>query len=132
MFHWLRTWLPRPPDPKTAFAANRIALLETWFRTAAASGKPKWLTWVGYQPFGEPHFLHDVALVPVMVHFEPVAGEPLEDVPQACEPRAVVAMFRFTRGQWASDGRAVFNLTVQQVVEQLGKMGEFRNTELPR
>lgn len=132
MFHWLCSWLPRTPDPNKAFAANRILLLESWFRTAAPSGKPKWLTWVGYEPLGEPHFAHNIALVPLMVRFEPVPGGPLEDVPQAREPRAVVAVFRFTRGQWTTDGRALFNLTVHQVAEQLGKMGEIRSRELPR
>ena len=108
------------------FARDGPALFQDWFRVASTSGKPKGLTWVRYEPIGEPHFAHEVALVPVLVHFEPVADGPLADVPQAWEPRAVVAVFQFIRGHWKTDGRAVFNLTPQQVAEQVEKMGKFR------
>jgi hypothetical protein len=114
VFHWFRSLFRRPASP-AAFDAARGELLAHWFRTAAGAGKPKWLTWAGWEPAGEPLIVRDLALVPVVVRFEPVPGGPLEDVPQAREPRAVVAVFRWERGYWTTDGRAVFNLTPQQV-----------------
>ncbi len=118
MLRWLRSLFRRPASP-AAFEAARGELLDHWFRTAAGTGRPKWLTWAGWEPAGEPVFAGAFALVPVVVRFEPVPGAPLDDVPQAREPRAVVAVFRWERGRWATDGRAVFNLTPQQVAGQL-------------
>lgn len=119
MFHWLRTLFRPPPDPVAEFAARRGELLHQWFGAAGVSGRPKWLTWAGYESFGEPLFVREFGLVPVVVRFEPVPGAPLDDVPQAREPRAVVAVFRWRRGRWTTEGRAVFNLTPQQVADQL-------------
>ena len=58
-----------------------------------------------------------LALVPVVVQFEPIAGGSLEDVLQSRDPRAVIAVFRWTRGKWSPDSRAIFNLTPHQLIE---------------
>jgi hypothetical protein len=126
VFKWFSNLFRPPPEPGLAFANNRLALHTTWFRIAAAGGKPKWLLWRASEPLGEPQFVGDYALLPVLVQFEPIPGEPLEDVPQASEARSVVAVFRFVRGNWMTDGRVVFNLTPEQVVEQLGRVGGFQ------
>jgi hypothetical protein len=55
MLTWLRS-LFRRPDPPAEFRAERGRLLAEWFRTAAASGKPKGLRWVSFEPLGEPLF----------------------------------------------------------------------------
>ncbi|MEO2088144.1 MAG: hypothetical protein ABGY75_01430 [Gemmataceae bacterium] len=119
MFHWLRTLFRSPPDPVADFTARRGELLHQWFGAAGVSGRPKWLNWVEYEASGEPLFVRKFAFAPVVVRFEPLPDGPLDDVPQAREPRAVVAVFRWQRGRWTTDGRAVFNLTPQQVAEQL-------------
>ena len=118
MLRWLRR-LFRPADPAAEFLARRGELLAEWFRVASTSGKPKWLTWVGYEEIADPLFVRGLALAYLLVRYEPVADAPLEHVPQAREPRPVVAVFTFRHGRWATDGRAVFNLTPQQVAERL-------------
>lgn len=122
MLTWLRS-LFRRPDPPAVFRANRAALLAEWFRTAAAAGKPKGLRWVSFEPLGEPLFGPGWAVLPVMVQFDPTPGGGLEDVPQAKDPRPVVAVFAYTRRRWGTGGRAVFNLTAEQVAKQLANPG---------
>jgi hypothetical protein len=117
MLRWLRTLFTKP-DSAAEFRLRQADLIDTWFRTAAAGGKPKWLTWAGYEVMGEPVFRDRWAVVPVQVRFEPVPDGPMEDVPQARDPRPVVAVFAY-RGGWTTDGRAVFNLSAEQVVTRL-------------
>jgi hypothetical protein len=115
---WLRS-LFRRPDPAADFRANLPRLLADWFRTAAHSGRPKGLRWVSCEPLGDPHFGPGWAVLPVMVQFEPTPDGGLEDVPQAKEPRPLVAVFAWKK-EWTTTGRAVFNLTAAQVAAQLG------------
>lgn len=118
------------PDPRAAFRAGLAGFLADFLRTAGESGKPRGLTWAAVDPAGDPTFVRDadtdrlVALVPVVVRFEVVPGSALEDVPQATEPRPVVALFAFDGGRWATDGKAVFNLGVDEVVTK--SAGKFR------
>jgi hypothetical protein len=114
---WLRS-LFRRRDPVTEFRANRAELLAEWFRAAASSGKPKGLVWVGFEPLGDPLFGPGWAVAGVMVQFEPTPDGPLADVPQAKEPRPVVAVFSWRRGKWNA-GRCVFNLTAEQVAKAM-------------
>ena len=84
------------------------------------------MTWVEVTADGEPRFAREragqrlVALLPVVVRFEPVPGSELEDVPQAREPRQVVALFAWESGAWRTTGRAVFNLTTAQILARSG------------
>lgn len=118
MLGWLRSLFVRP-DPHAEFRGRQAELLALWFDTAAKSGKPKGLTWQGYEPLGEPLFGDGWAVLPVLVQFAPTADGGLEDVPQAKEPRAVVAVFAYARRRWSTGGRAVFNLSAEQVAGQL-------------
>ena len=120
MLTWLRS-LFRRPDPSAEFRANRAELLVVWFRTAVAAGKPKGLIWVACEPLGEPLFGPGWAVLPVLVHFEPTPDGGLADVPQAKEPRPVVAVFTRTRRRWTTAGRAVFNLTAEQVAKAMNE-----------
>ena len=94
--------------------------LGRWFAAAAATGKPRGLTWLGYEPAGDPLVVRDgdrlLSLLPAVVRFEPVPDGELADVPQAREPRTVVAVFEFRDGRWETDGRTVFNLTPAEFV----------------
>ncbi len=121
--NWLRRWFARP-DPAAAFAENRPALLDAFLRAARATGKPRGLTWAAVDPAGEPAFARDsrrlLALWPVTVRFEVVPGSALEDVPHATEPRPAVAMFSFDGRAWRADGKAVFNLSVADVIRRSG------------
>lgn len=118
MLTWLRS-LFRQPDPPAEFRARQAELLDLWFRTAAGTGKPRGLTWVGFEPLGQPLFGPGWAVMGVMVQFEPTSDGGLADVPQASEPRPVVAVFGYTRRRWSTGGRAVFNLSAEQVAKQL-------------
>ena len=120
MLTWLRS-LFRRPDPPAEFRSRQTELLAEWFRTAVASGKPKGLVWVKCEPLGEPIFGHGWAVLTTMVQFEPVADGPLADVPQAREPRRVVAVFTYTRRGWSTTGRAVFNLSAEQVAKAMSR-----------
>jgi hypothetical protein len=126
---WLRRLFRRSPDPAAAaelFRRERDSLLAAFLAAARASGKPRGLTWASVEASGEALFVEDrvagqiVALAPVVVRFEPVPGSEMEDVPQAREPRPVTAVFAFDRGAWRTTGRAVFNLSPEQVVEKGG------------
>ena len=120
MLTWLRSLFTRP-DPPAEFQARQAELLALWFRTAAGSGKPRGLTWVGYEPLGEPLFGPGWAVVGVVVQFEPTPDGGLADVPHASEPRPVVAVFAYARRRWSTGGRAVFNLSANQVAAQMSR-----------
>lgn len=125
MLRWLRS-LFRRPDPPAEFRGREPELLDLWFRTAAAAGKPNGLRWVSAEPLGEPIFGTNWAVLPVQVQFEPTADGPLADVPHAREPRPVVAVFAYARRRWGTSGRVVFNLSAAQVASQLGRPSSSR------
>ncbi len=120
MLTWLRS-LFRRPDPPAVFRANQAALSGEWFRVAAAAGKPRGLTWVRFEPLGEPLFGPGWAVLPVLVQFDPTPDGGLADVPQAREPRPVVAVFAWSRRKWTTGGRAVFNLSAEQVAKAMSR-----------
>jgi hypothetical protein len=100
---------------------------EMLVKAASAGGKPRGLVWAGCEIIGDAMLARDaakriVALVPVVIRFEPVPGSEMEDVPAAREPRTATALFNFIRGHWHTDGRVVFNLNPAQAVAQIGSL----------
>lgn len=91
---------------------------------AAATGKPRGLTWVACAITGDAVLARAaggiVALVPVEVRFEPEAGSDMEANPMAREPRPATAVFTFARGSWHTDGRVVFNLDPAKAAATFG------------
>jgi hypothetical protein len=92
---------------------------------AVATGKPRGLRWVSACITGDAVLARNnakriVALVPVVVQFEPVEGSDMENVPMAKEPRVATALFSFHRGEWHTDGRIVFNLDPMQAIAHFG------------
>lgn len=92
---------------------------------AAATGKPRGLAWVGCGFTGNAVVARErtgklIALVPVEVRFEPIAGSEMEGVEAAHEPRPATAVFRFSRGEWTTDGRVVFNLDPPRAAATFG------------
>lgn len=95
---------------------------EQLLKAAAATGLPRGLRWAKCQITGDAVLARDiahggiVALVPVVVQFEPEAGSDMEDNPMAREPRPSTAVFAFHRGTWTTTGRVVFNHTPEQTI----------------
>jgi hypothetical protein len=95
---------------------------EQLLKNAAATGLPRGLKWLSCQISGDALLVRDtltggiVALVPVVIQFEPIEGSDMEDVPAAREPRPATAVFAFARGIWETNGRVVFNHTPEQTV----------------
>ncbi len=118
MLVWDEVRALRRGDPTKLFHAKQV---EAFLQAGRDSGLPRGLRWLSATALGEPLFVVErdtetlVALVPVVVAFEPLPGSALEDVPQAREPRTVTAMFTFDGEAWHTTGRAIFNLSLQQV-----------------
>lgn len=120
MFRRLRQWFRKRPGPVPPFDPARE--LPLWFARAAKAGRPRGLVWVGFDPAGDPLPARDgdtvLSLVPAVVRFEPTPDGELADVPQARDPRTVVAVFALRGGVWETDGRTVFNLTPRQFADR--------------
>lgn len=98
---------------------------EHLLEAAAATGKPRGLHWVSASITGDAVLARNnakriIALVPVVVQFEPVEGSDMENVPMAKEPRVATALFSFHRGEWHTDGRVVFNLDPMRAIAHFG------------
>jgi hypothetical protein len=95
---------------------------EQLLKSASATGLPRGLKWLSCQIIGDAVLVRDnvtrgiVALVPVIIHFEPIEGSDMVDVPAAREPRPATAVFSFARGTWETSGKIVFNHTPEQTV----------------
>ena len=94
---------------------------------ANATGKPRGLRWIIATITGDAVLARNssraiIALVPVVVGFEPIEGSDMENVPMAKEPRVATAVFTFHRGEWHTDGRVVFNLDPQQAMKHFKLM----------
>jgi hypothetical protein len=104
------------------FRRERQTVQDQFFRTAAASGRPRGLRWVRCDFHGEPLFAQEPnsgvlqALVAVAIGFEAVEGGGMEEVEAVSNVRAATAVFRFDGEAWTTDGRTVFNLDPQQTI----------------
>jgi hypothetical protein len=104
------------------FHQQRERLEAKFFTLAARSGKPRGLEWVRCD------FEDDViyarhrqsgelsAFVGVTIGFEAIEGGGMEEVEAVGNARAATAVFRIENGAWATDGRALFNLTPSEAV----------------
>lgn len=115
MIGWLRRLFARRPRPFDADALRAEVL-----RLGEASGRPRGLRWAAVEANGEPVFVEVVALLPVVIRFEPVAGSEMEEVEAAREPRPAVAICRWDGRAWRPDPKPTFNLSVEQVIERGG------------
>ena len=112
---------------REAFKLSRERLADVFLQAAAATGKPRGLRWVSCEFTDDFTLVRDrktrklAALIPVTIQFEPVPGGEMEDVPAAGIPRPATAVFHFRRGDWVSDGHALFNVTPENAVALFGK-----------
>jgi hypothetical protein len=95
---------------------------EQVLKAGGATGRPRGLRWVRCLITGDAVLVRDaatggiLALVPVVIEFEPEPGSDMEDVPAAREPRPATAVFAFAAGVWETTGRVVFNHSPEQTV----------------
>jgi hypothetical protein len=106
------------------FAKHRQRLEHEFVTAAAATGKPRGLSWkeCGFQPGvilardrANGEF---VGLVGVTISFEAIEGGGMEDVEAVGNLRAATAVFNWNGREWSTRGRAVFNLEPREVLER--------------
>ena len=145
---WLwRRWRKAQRQAQRAFAILqfedlRDALQDEFLAAAAASGKPRGLSWRQCDLQEDELFALDrvtgelYALVGATVSFEAVAGGDMEDVEAVGNLRFATAVFVHRRGEWTTDGRVVFNLEPAQALERyresLSPLASPRSTSRPR
>ncbi len=95
---------------------------ELLLRSASATGLPRGLIWAKCVITGDAVLVRDtvnrgiVALVPVLIEFEPEVGTDFEDNPAAREPRPATAVFTFQHKGWETSGRVIFNHSPEQAI----------------
>ncbi len=105
------------------FHRHRERLEAKFLSLAAQSGKPRGLDWVRcdfedavlyarHRQSGELS-----AFVGVTIGFEAIAGGGMEGVEAVGNLRAATAVFQVEGGNWATHGRALFNLTPAEAVQ---------------
>jgi hypothetical protein len=106
------------------FTRDRQRLEHDFIAAAAATGKPRGLSWkeCGFQP--DVVLARDrangefVGLVGVTISFEAIEGGGMEDVEAVGNLRAATAVFNWNGREWTTRGRAVFNLEPREVLER--------------
>jgi len=109
------------------FHRQREQLEAKFIDRAAASGKPRGLTWSNVLFDDDVIYVRDrrnrglKALVAIEVSFEAVVGGGMEDVEAVSNVRAATAEFFFdaTRSRWCTTGRVYFNLSPTAAVKNL-------------
>lgn len=66
-----------------------------------------------------------LALTPVTISFEAVAGSDMEGLPAVSNLRCATAVFHFRGGAWTTTGRAAFNMNPAET------LNHFRNQYEP-
>jgi hypothetical protein len=109
------------------FRLQHRRLEEQFLKAARATGKPRNLHWAGCEFTGDPilarerHGRRLTAIVPMVVQFEAIAGSDMEGLPAVDQAKRACAIFTFARGEWTTTGRAVFNLSPDEVVRQFAR-----------
>jgi len=105
------------------FRLQRERLETLFIKAAAATGKPRGLSWKECQWEDAALFVRDrengqiAALVGVTIQFEAVIGGDMEGLPAVGNLRNASAVFFFNKGNWGTVGRAVFNMNPNEAVE---------------
>ena len=105
------------------FADLRAKLQAEFLVAAAATGKPRGLSWKECELHEGQLFAIDrangelFALVGTTIRFEAIPGGGMEEVEAVGNLRCATAIFVHRSGQWTSDGRVVFNLEPLQALE---------------
>jgi hypothetical protein len=105
------------------YHAEYPALRSQFLERARQRGMPRGLIWQAIEEDGKPWFGVDaargiVALVPMIAEFAPIPGSDMEEIPQAREPRQITIIYVWNNGRWECDGRAIFNLKPDELIER--------------
>jgi hypothetical protein len=112
---------------RAQFDQQRSDLQQRFLAAAAATGKPRGLSWKKCDLQNGVLLARDrgtrelVALVGVTISFDAIAGGGMEDVEAVGNLRAATAVFDWKGGGWTTQGRAVFNLEPHEVLERYGE-----------
>jgi hypothetical protein len=104
------------------FVRDRDDIRAEFLKAAAASGKPRGLAWKQCDFQDGVTLAHDratheiIGLVPVTISFEAIEGGGMEEVEAVGNLRAATAVLTWNKGQWTTQGRAVFNLEPREVL----------------
>ncbi len=104
------------------FHRQREHLEARFLQIAARSGKPRGLEWTNCEFDDAVVYARDrrsgelSAFVAITISFEAVEGGPMEGVEAVGNLRAATAVFRVRRRNWATDGRAIFNLNPTEAI----------------
>ncbi len=105
------------------FHRSRERLEAKFLQLASASGRPRGLRWLDCEFENDVTYARDrqngelTALVAVTISFEAIEGGGMEHVEAVSNLRAATAVFRLSQGQWATDGRAIFNLNPTEAID---------------
>jgi hypothetical protein len=95
-----------------------------FLQAAAATGKPRGLTWNQCELGPELILARDrangelVGLAPATINFEAIAGGGMEEVEAVGNLRAATAVFTYNGSSWTTQGRVVFNLEPREVLDR--------------
>jgi len=104
------------------FHRQRERLEAKFFDLASHSGKPRGLRWTDCSFEDDVTYARNrgtgelCAFVAATIAFEAIEGGLMEDVEAVGNLRAATAVFRLDRGQWQTDGRAIFNLNPTEAI----------------
>ena len=107
------------------FHRQREQLEAKFIDRAAASGKPRGLTWTNVDFDDDVIYVRDrrdrslKALVAIEVSFEAVEGGGMEEVEAVSNVRAATAAFLYDGARWCTAGRVYFNLAPSATVKYL-------------
>jgi hypothetical protein len=107
------------------FVTHHATYEEQFLAAAAASGKPRGLRWTQCRFHDAPALTvwdkatrELVNLVSVTISFEAIEGGGMEKVEAVGDLRCATAVFTWTGRVWTTQGRAIFNLEPQEVLER--------------
>jgi len=112
------------------FKLQRERLEAQFLTAAAASGKPRGLTWKDCQWEDAVEFVRDrktgqiAALVGVTILFEAEPGGDMVGLPAVGNLRNASAVFFFHGGQWSTVGKAVFNMNPDEALNHFSNQYE--------
>jgi hypothetical protein len=105
------------------FHQQRERLEAKFFQLAGASGKPRGLEWVSCDFEDDVVYARErrsgdlTAFVAVTIRFSATVGGGMEEVEAVGNLRAATAVFRASRSNWGTEGRAIFNLGPREAVQ---------------